>query len=154
LATQNLFIPFSDWAKITPDVVVLAEFKANISDPKDGNSYSVAIVGHHANSLIGKKIGDQIDGIFVGLPGYKLKITGGSDKDGFPMRKDIPGPKRMRVLISKGLGFNPEMGGERRRKTMRGNAVSPDIFQVNLRVVNYGAKAIKDLVKKEEKKES
>lgn len=134
--------------------MILAEFKANISDSRDGRSFQATISGHHANSLIGKKIGDQIDGIFVGLPGYKLKITGGSDKDGFPMRKDMPGPKRMKILVSKGLGFRPKDNGVRRRKTMRGNAISPEIFQINLRVISHGAKKIEDLLKPAEKKES
>src|SRR5207249_4139387 len=66
----------------------LAEFKAVIADPKDGKSYKRDITGHYANALIGKKLGDDLDGLYVGLPGYKLQITGGSDKDGFPMRTE------------------------------------------------------------------
>ena len=54
----------------------MAEFKVAVSDPKDGRSYSVEVRGHHANSLVGKRIGDAVDGIFVGLPGYQLKIKG------------------------------------------------------------------------------
>ena len=57
----------------------MVEFKAIINDVKTGKSYNVTVSGHHANSLIGKNVGEIIDGIFVGLPGYKLKITGGSD---------------------------------------------------------------------------
>lgn len=132
----------------------MAEFKANINDPKDGKSYQATVSGHHANSLIGKRIGDQIDGIFVGLPGYKLLVTGGSDKDGFPMRKDMPGARRARILVSEGHGFHPDRKGVRRRKTMRGNSVSTDITQINLKVVTHGAKAIADVIKPAEKKES
>jgi len=130
----------------------LAEFRAVISDPKDGKSYQVPVTGHHANSLIGKKIGDIVDGIFVGLPGYKLQITGGSDKDGFPMRKDLPGPRRKKLLVSKGTGFNSPEPGLRRRKNLRGNAVSPETLQVNMKVTQHGMKPVADLVKKEEKK--
>jgi small subunit ribosomal protein S6e len=50
----------------------MVEFKAVINDGKDGKSYQVPVTGHHANSLIGKKIGDVVDGIFVGLPGRSL----------------------------------------------------------------------------------
>ena len=132
----------------------MADFKANISDPKDGKSYQATVSGHHANSLIGKRIGDQIDGIFVGLPGYKLLITGGSDKDGFPMRRDMPGSRRTKILVSKGLGFNPQRKGMRRRKTMRGNSVSTDVTQINLKVVTHGAKPIGEAIKPAEKKES
>ena len=90
----------------------MVEFKVVVNDPKDGKSYSVAVSGHHANSLIGKKISDEVDGIFVSLPGYKLQITGGTDKDGFPMRHDIPGTSRRRLLLSKGLGYHPSENGK------------------------------------------
>jgi len=131
----------------------LADFKAVINDPKDGMSYQTPVAGHHANSLIGKKIGDVIDGIFVGLPGYKLKITGGSDKDGFPMRKDLPGPRRKKLLVTKGIGFQPDKGGLRKKKTMRGNTVAPDTLQINLLITAHGLKPVAELIKKEEKKE-
>ncbi len=131
----------------------MADFRAVVSDPKDGKSYQVPVSGHHANSLIGKRIGDIVDGIFVGLPGYKLQITGGSDKDGFPMRKDLPGPRRKKLLISKSIGFKPDKGGLRRRKNVRGNTISPDTLQINLKVTQHGMKPVGDLVKKEEKKQ-
>ena len=131
----------------------MAEFRAVISDPKDGKSYQAPVAGHHANSLIGKKIGDIVDGIFVGLPGYKLEITGGSDKDGFPMRKDLPGPRRKKLLISKSIGFNSKKGGLRRRKTVRGNTIAPDSLQINMKVMQHGMKPISELIKKEEKKQ-
>lgn len=134
-------------------MVSLVEFKANVNDPKEGRAYQATVTGHHANSLIGKKIGEQIDGIFVGLPGYKLLIVGGSDKDGFPMRKDLPGPKRMKILVSQGLGFKPKRKGSRKRKSMRGNAISPDIVQINLKIVSHGVKSVSDLLKPAEKKE-
>jgi len=130
----------------------LADFRAVISDPKDGKSYQVTVGGHHANSLIGKKIGDVVDGIFVGLPGYKLAITGGSDKDGFPMRMDLPGPRRKKLLVSKSIGFDAKERGLRRRRTLRGNTIAPDTLQVNMKVTQHGMKPISDLVKKEEKK--
>ena len=131
----------------------MADFRAVVSDPKDGKSYQVPVSGHHANSLIGKKIGDIVDGIFVGMPGYKLQITGGSDKDGFPMRSDLPGPRRKKLLMSKSTGFNSKKSGLRRRKNVRGNSISPDTLQINLKVTQHGMKPVGDLVKKEEKKQ-
>ncbi|UCE80286.1 MAG: 30S ribosomal protein S6e [Methanobacteriota archaeon] len=130
----------------------MAEFRAVINDTKDGKSYQTPVTGHHANSLIGKRIDDVIDGIFVGLPGYKLKITGGSDKDGFPMRKDLPGPRRKKLLVSKSIGFKSKEKGLRMKKSFRGNAVSPDTVQVNLEVTQHGAKPVSELITKEEKK--
>jgi small subunit ribosomal protein S6e len=129
----------------------MVEFKAVINDVHTGKSYKVGVEGHHANSLIGKRIGEVVDGIFVGLPGYKLMITGGSDKDGFPMRKDLPSPRRRKVLLAGGIGFKPVMGGERRRKTIRGNTVSPDTSQLNMKVTQQGSKSIEDLLAKEAK---
>ena len=118
------------------------EFKTVIADPKKGKTYQWEITGHHANSLVGKRIGDEVDGIFVGLPGYKLVITGGSDKDGFPMRRELPGPKRRQVLIKEGVGFHPNDKGVRKRKTVRGGTVSPDIVQINMRITVHGSKSI------------
>ncbi|MFQ6107750.1 MAG: 30S ribosomal protein S6e [Thermoplasmata archaeon] len=128
----------------------MVEFKAIIADPKTGKCYSTTIGGHQANSLIGKRIGEEIDGIFVDLPGYKLRITGGSDNTGTPMRRDIPGARKKRVLVTKGVGFKPRDKGVRRRKTLRGNAISPEISQLNLRVTQRGPRPIEDSLKARE----
>jgi small subunit ribosomal protein S6e len=131
----------------------MVEFKAIIADPKSGKTYQTTVAGHHANSLIGKKIGDEFDGIFVSLPGYKLVLTGGSDKDGFPMRRDIHGMKRRKALLSKGIGFKPDRLGARRRKSICGDTISPDIIQVNMKITSYGSKSIEDVLKSTKKKE-
>ncbi|MEF8847894.1 MAG: 30S ribosomal protein S6e [Candidatus Thermoplasmatota archaeon] len=120
----------------------MVEFKVVINDPKNGKAYNVDIGGHHANSLIGKKIGDEVDGIFVELPGYKLEVTGGSDKDGFIMREDLPGRGRRRILLSKSKGFKPKQKGMRRKKTVRGNTISQDIVQINMKVTKHSSKPI------------
>jgi small subunit ribosomal protein S6e len=124
----------------------MAEFKVNVSDPEDGKSYQVAVSGHHANSLVGKKIGDEIDGLFVSLPGYKLKVTGGSDKDGFVLRRDLDGIQRRRILISNSTGFRPKKAGLRRRKTVRGNTISLDVVQINMAVTKRGGKPVADIL--------
>ena len=122
----------------------MVDFKAIINDVKTGKSYNVAVSGHHANSLIGKNVGEVIDGIFVGLPGYKLKITGGSDGNGTPMRKDLPGNKRRGLLLSEGLGFHEKYPGQRRRVAIRGCTISSEIVQINMAVSEYGPKSIED----------
>ena len=132
----------------------MVEFKAVISDPKSGKTYQAVVSGHHANSLVGKKVGDEFDGIFVSLPGYKLVVTGGSDKDGFPMRKELQGTRRRKILISKSQGFRPKDKGVRRRKSVRGNTISTDIIQINMKITAYGSKPIEDALKQtDEKKE-
>jgi len=129
----------------------MPEFKVVVSDGSE--SHQVEVKGHHANSLVGKKIGDEVDGIFVSLPGYKLKITGGSDKDGFIMRKEIPGISRRRILITKSTGFRPKDKGVRKRKTVCGNTIGLNTLQVNMKVIKKGVKPIKDLLKATESKE-
>jgi len=124
----------------------MVEFKAVVSDPKTGKSYQTPVSGHQANSLIGKGLGDEFDGIFVGLPGYKLVLTGGADGQGFPMRKDVDGPRRRKVLVSASRGFHPPRHGQRRRKSYRGRTVSQDIVQLNMRISSHGSKAIEDLL--------
>ena len=135
----------------------MVEFKVVINDIKNGKSHQVQVSGHHANSLIGKNIGDEVDGIFVSLPGYKLELTGGTDKNGFPMRRDFPGMGRRRILLSKSKGFKPKEEGLRRKKSIRGNTINQDIVQINLKVKKYSSKPIEKLIniekKEDEKKE-
>src|SRR3989442_4206065 len=95
----------------------MEEFKAVIADPKSGKAYKKDITGHSANALIGKKIGEDLDGLYVGLPGYKLQITGGSGKDGFPLRSDPPRPRSQRLLLSGGTGFPPSRPGIRAKES-------------------------------------
>jgi small subunit ribosomal protein S6e len=130
----------------------MVEFKVVVNDTKNGKSHNVSVSGHHANSLIGKKIGDEVDGIFVSLPGYKLIITGGTDKDGFTMRFDLPGMGRRRLLISNGKGFKAKENGMRKKKSIRGNTINQDVVQINMKVVKYSSKPIENLIKSEEKK--
>jgi small subunit ribosomal protein S6e len=128
----------------------MPEFKVVVSG--ESEAVQVDVSGHHANSLVGKKIGDEVDGIFVSLPGYKLQITGGSDKDGFVMRRDIPGISRRKILLTKSVGFRPRDKGVRRRKTVCGNTVSLDTLQINMKVIKKGIKPMKDLVQAAEEK--
>ena len=123
----------------------MAEFRAVIADPKTGMTYQKVVGGNLANSLVGKKIGDKIDGIFVEMPGYKLQIMGGSDKDGVPMRSDLPGPRRKMILTAESTGFHPERKGTRKRKNFRGNTVSPDTIQLNMKIIQYGPRAVKEI---------
>ena len=131
----------------------MVEFKVVINDTKQGKSHQVQVEGHHANSLIGKKIGDEVDGIFISLPGYKLQITGGTDKDGFMMRKDLGGTVRRNLLLSKSKGCNPNEKGKRVKKTVRGNTINQDVVQINMKVIKYSSRKISDLIKTEDKKE-
>jgi len=107
----------------------LANFKLTISDIK-GKSFSKELKDSDANPLLGLQLGNETDAAIVGLSG-KLKLTGGSDKSGVPMRNDIHGAARKYVLLSKGVGLQDAETGQRVRKLMRGNTVSEEIYQVN-----------------------
>ncbi len=130
-------------------------FKIVISDPKTRKAYQKEI-DQKISGLLGKKIGDKVSGTPFGLTGYELEITGGSDKDGFPMRRDVEGTARKRIILSSGPGFRPKKKGQRKRKSVRGNTISSEIVQVNLKIVGYGQKPIEELLgikKKEPEKE-
>jgi small subunit ribosomal protein S6e len=107
----------------------LTNFKLTVSDIK-GKSVTKELKDSDANPLLGLEIGKEADAAIVGLKG-KLKITGGSDKSGVPMRSDIHGSARKRILLSKGVGLQDVEIGQRVRKLMRGNTISEEIYQVN-----------------------
>jgi small subunit ribosomal protein S6e len=138
-------------------------FKLCVNEPKTKKSWQVE---KEAPSLIGLKIGDKFDGSVLGLSGFTLQITGGSDKDGFPMRQDLPGIARKKALLTKGVGFrgtkkirkvNYKVDGMRKRKYVRGNTISADIIQVNCKVIEGEGDipmilGIQPKIKKEESK--
>ena len=118
----------------------MAKFKVIISDPTDGKSKVVEVEEARATPFIGKKLGEIIDGIIVDMPATKLQILGGSDTDGVPMRGDVHGGIRRQVVLSGGAGFKPKREGARRRKTVRGNTITDEISQINLKIVEQPTK--------------
>src|SRR3989338_10315564 len=102
-----------------------------ISEPQTAKSYKSDLPKESEINVLGKKIGDELDGSLVGAVGYKLQLTGGSDKTGFPMRGDVTGQRKAYLLLSDGIGFRAKRSGERRRKLIRGNTFSADIMQIN-----------------------
>jgi small subunit ribosomal protein S6e len=113
----------------------MAKFKVIVSDPENGTSKVVELEEARAVPLIGRKIGETVDGTVLDLPAHKLKIMGGSDKDGVPMRGSVHGGVRRNVVLSGGTGFNPHKKGERRRKAVRGNVITDEIVQINTKIV-------------------
>jgi small subunit ribosomal protein S6e len=105
----------------------LAQFKLIVSDRK-GKTIAQELKDRSAQPLLGTKVGSIIDSSIVGVAGGKLKITGGSDKSGTPMRADVHGGVKKYVLLSTGVGNRSE---ERVRKLVRGNMVTEEIYQLN-----------------------
>lgn len=123
----------------------MATFKIVINEPSTGKSYNFEVTGHHAQNLMGKRIGDEVDGINVNLPGYKLTVTGGTDKSGFPMKPGFAGTMRRRLLLTEGTGFHPkDYPGKRKRRSVRGDTVSAELVQVNMKVTKAGSKPVAD----------
>lgn len=127
-------------------------FKLVVADPEAGKSYKLEARDPEARKLIGLRIGDKFGGDVVGLPSYELQLTGGTDRDGFPMRADVSSSGRTRILLSGGSGFSPKKRGERRRKLVRGSRISETIVQVNAKIVKRGEKPIEEILPKTEEK--
>jgi small subunit ribosomal protein S6e len=137
----------------TPEsLAIMAKFKVIVSDPEAGTSKAVELEEARAAPLIGRRIGEVIDGSIIELPGHKAQIMGGSDKDGFPMRPSVHGGVRRRIVLSGGVGFNPTNEGARQRKTIRGNVITEEIVQINMKITEK-PKQTKETKKPKEKKE-
>ncbi len=132
----------------------MASFKFVIANPKTRKSYNLEVDQSKAAGLVGKKIGDKFNGDLIGLPGYEIKITGGTDKDGFPMHPQLHGMGRKKIVLSHPPGFHPKRAGMRKRKMVAGNTISKNIVQVNCKVIKEGSKSLPALMGKEEPKEA
>ncbi len=119
----------------------MAKFKVIVSDPEAGTSKVVELEEARAVPFVGRKIGESLDGTVVDLPAHKLKIMGGSDRDGVPMRPNVHGGGRRKVVLSGGVGFNPQDKGQRRRKTVRGDVITDEIAQINTKIIEKPKKA-------------
>tara|TARA_Y100000034_G_scaffold126401_1_gene177566 strand:+ start:1136 stop:1747 length:612 start_codon:yes stop_codon:yes gene_type:complete len=118
-----------------------------------GKAYSKELNEQESPAFVGKKVKDKVSGNTFGFKGYEFEITGGSDSQGFPMRFDLPGTGRRRLLLTQGPCVKIKRKGMRKRKTVRGNTIAEDIKQINLNIVKVGDKKLEDLFpKKEEEK--
>ncbi|ELZ80333.1 30S ribosomal protein S6e [Haloferax larsenii] len=114
----------------------MAEFMVVVADPDSGETYQVDVEGQDANRFLGRDLGDEVDGDAVGLDGFTLELTGGSDKAGRPMHPDVPGGNLKEVLAEDGIGFNPSREGERKRITVRGREINEETVQINVKVAS------------------
>jgi small subunit ribosomal protein S6e len=124
------------------------------SDAKTGKSAQLTIDAAKVPMLLNYKVSDVIEGSEFGLPGYKLRITGGSDSSGFPLRKSIQGSIKTKILRR-----SKAFAGKHRRTSVRGGTISADTMQINAVIVEYGSKPVGELFpeskkEKTEKKEA
>ncbi len=118
-----------------------------VSDRKSGKTAQREVQKEKEVLIIGKKIGEVIDGSIVGLNGFTLKITGFTDISGFPGKKGIEGTKKIRIIIKE------RKGKVKRRKTVRGDTISNDTKQVNTVIEEYGNANLDEFFAKKEKSE-
>src|SRR3989344_6621910 len=116
-----------------------------------GKGYSKELNDTESQVFLNKKMKEKVSGNTFGFKNYEFEITGGSDKDGFPMRYDLPGAARKKLLLSKAPGVKIDRKGMRIRKTIRGNVIAEDIKQINLNVLKEGEKKLDEIFGKTEK---
>ncbi len=124
----------------------MAEFTVAVSDPETGMTYQKEVSDQDANRFIGKELGDDVEGSAVGLDGFTLELTGGSDNAGRPMRSDVKGANLKAILLEGGVGFKPSKDGERKRVTVRGREVSDATRQINARITSHGSGDVAELL--------
>lgn len=121
----------------------MVEFKLVVSD--GAKSYPRTVGEAQAAGFLGKRIGEDVGGELIGLPGYTLTIRGATDRSGFPLRPDLPGSRQDRILTGEGFGFHAPRHGQRKRRTFRGNQISEETVQINLLVHQKGPKPLAEL---------
>jgi len=124
-------------------------FKVIVSNPEDGKSYKAEVEGTQAKRLKGTRIGQTFAGDIIGMSGYELELTGGSNKAGFPMRKGVEGIGTKSVLLAGGVGYK-RTDGMRKKKTVHTDQIDADIVQVNAKIVKTGDKSIDEIFSKPE----
>lgn len=126
----------------------MARIRLVIGDPGTGKTIQLELSEQKSRALQGKVIGEVIDGGPLGFTGYRFKITGGSDNDGTPMRPDVHGAVRKRLLLSGGAGYRNRIAGQRERRRVRGNEVTDEMSQVNVSITTQGPKPLLELIEK------
>jgi small subunit ribosomal protein S6e len=131
----------------------MVEFKIVISEK--GKSYAKNLNSEESEIFLNKKIKDKIEGGHLGFRGYEFEITGGSDKEGFPIRNDVEGLVRKRIFITKGkVGARIKKKGVRIRKSVANNLISQNTSQINLKVIKSGQKTLDEIFGRTPKEES
>jgi small subunit ribosomal protein S6e len=125
-----------------------------VSDPETGTSQKVELEDERMSPLVGLRIGEVIDGTIANLAGHRIQLTGGTDKDGIPMRPDVHGGAKANIILSGGVGYKPKRKGERKRVVVRGNTVTPETTFLNFKIVERPKGRKRAKAKEPEKEEA
>lgn len=132
------------------------KMKLNISFPANGTQKLIDIDDERKLGVfMDRRMGHEVPGDSVGdeFKGYVFRITGGNDKQGFPMKQGVMHPTRVRLLLAKGHScYRPRRTGERKRKSVRGCIVAADLAVLALSIVKKGDDDIPGLTDKVEPK--
>ncbi len=123
--------------------------KINISIPKTRKSYNVEVDDKVRLSFLGKRIKDKVDLSFI-EKGYEGVITGGSNKQGFPMLSSLEHEGTKKILIVDGTGFKAKRKGQRARKRVAGKVVTENTQQINVKLTKGEDKIFEEKYKKKE----
>ena len=123
--------------------------KLNIACPSTGAQKFLEIDDEKKlRALYDRRISQEVDGEALGeeFAGYVFRITGGNDKQGFPMKQGVLCNHRVKLLLRAGAScYRQRRSGERKRKSVRGCVVGPDLAVLNLVVVKQGDAEIEGL---------
>merc|ERR1712205_295438 len=118
------------------------DMKLNIAYPETGAQKAIEIDDDKKLlPFFDKRVAQEVDGDSLGdeFRGFRFRITGGNDKQGFPMLQGVLTPERVRLLLRKGSKcYRQRRTGEMKRKSVRGCIVSQDLSVLNLVLVKKG----------------
>ncbi|KAF9949869.1 40S ribosomal protein S6 [Mortierella alpina] len=161
---QQLFVDLRNWIRLTPlystseEIITSTEktrcetgaegtrselsYRLNIANPATGCQKTIDFDDERKTRIFyDKRISAEVavDTLGDEFKGYVFRITGGNDKQGFPMKQGVLLPSRVRLLLSKGHScYRPRRTGERKRKSVRGCIVGSDMSVLSVTIVKQG----------------
>merc|ERR1719510_1969006 len=123
--------------------------KLNIANPSTGKVKVIEVEDDRKLlPFFDRRMAAEVPGDSLGdeFKGYVFKITGGNDKQGFPMKQGILCNHRVRLLFKKGMScYRERRSGCRKRKSVRGCVVGPDLATLSLVVARKGPEELPGL---------